>query len=337
MPYELPARFTKATFASYKPQTPSQAESLEEASRFVEDLKGIRKVKRTIARIRKTAPLPYKGVYLVGPVGTGKTHLLSAIFNALHPAVPCAFITASAFFRTTDTPDAFARKIASRYRVLCMDEIELDDPANEVRLVRTLKALDRASVMVVATSNVEPDKFLATAYGGDRFRRFLSEEFRRQYRVILVRGDDFRKRLPKLGYAWIGPSDETLPLLQSQRSKEAKPHRSFTFPELLRATVDLPHPVLMADLRQAEALYISGIEIQDTDQALRLLRVIDEIYLLPAPPTLYFTAETPPDRWFTPEQLHGILEKGIAEKFLRTVSRLQAMCHIQHIELLQAA
>lgn len=337
MPYDLPARFAKATFATYKPQTPSQAESLEEAKRFVEDLKHVRHLKRTLARIRKTAPLPYKGVYLVGPVGTGKTHLLSAVYNALHPAVPCAFMTAAVFFRTTDTPDAFARKIASRYRVLCMDEIELDDPANEVRLVRTLKALDRASVMVVATSNVEPDKFLATAYGGDRFRRFLSEEFRRQYHVILVRGDDFRKRQPKLGYAWIGPPEETRPMLDAQRRKEAKPHRTFTFRDLLRATVDLPHAVLMADLRVAEALYISDIRIEDTDQALRLLRVIDEIYLLPAPPTLYFTAETAPDRWFTPEQLHGVLEKGIAEKFLRTVSRLQAMCHIQHTELLEAA
>lgn len=337
MPYELPARFAKATFATYKPQTPSQAESLGEASRFVDDVLGVRKVKRTIARLRKTAPLPYKGVYLVGPVGTGKTHLLSAVYNALHPAVPCAFMTAASFFRTTDTPETFARKIASRFRVLCMDEIELDDPANEVRLVRTLKALDRASVLVVATSNVEPDKFLATAYGGDRFRRFLSEEFRKQYHVILVRGDDFRKRLPKLGYAWIGPSAETLPLLDAQCRKEAKPHRRFTFPDLLRATVDLPHAVLMADLREAEALYLTDIAISDTDQALRLLRVIDEIYLMPTPPTLYFTAEVAPDCWFTPEQLHGVLEKGIAEKFLRTVSRLQAMCHIQHLELLQAA
>jgi len=337
MPYELPARFAKATFASYKPQTPSQAQGLEEAAHFVGDLKRVRKIKRTLARIRKTAPLPYKGVYLVGPVGTGKTHLLSAIFNALHPGVPCAFLTASAFFRTTDTPDAFARKMAARYRVLCMDEIELDDPANEVRLVRTLKALDRASVMVVATSNVEPDKFLATAYGGDRFRRFLSEEFRRQYRVILVRGDDFRKRLPKVGYAWIGPSAIARPLLDAHRGREVKPHRSFTFRELLRATTDLPHTVLMADLREAEALYIADIAIQDTDQALRLLRLIDEIYLLPSPPTLYFTAEKAPETWFTPEQLHGVLEKGIAEKFLRTVSRLEAMCHIQHTELLQAA
>ena len=76
---------------------------------------------------------------------------------------------------------------------------------------------------------------------------------------------------------------------------------------------------------------VATVAIDGTDNALRLLRFVDDLYLLPTPPTLYFTSETPPEAWFTPETLHGTLEKGVAEKFSRTVSRLQALCALEEV------
>ena len=66
-----------------------------------------------------------------------------------------------------------------------------------------------------------------------------------------------------------------------------------------------------------------------TDDALRLLRLIDDLYLHPEPPTLYFTAPETPEAWLRPDAAHGSLEQGIAEKFTRTASRLYALCEVE--------
>ncbi len=152
------------------------------------------------------------GLYLVGPVGTGKTHLLASIFHALSTPVTdgarpvaCAYTHSSALFRAQEPPDAYAERVAARARVLCLDEVELDDPAGEVRLIAVLRALRERGVTLAATSNAEPDAFVSAEMSGrDRLERFISEEFAAQYHVVLVRGDDFRQGLEKEGRAWIG-------------------------------------------------------------------------------------------------------------------------------------
>jgi cell division protein ZapE len=55
------------------------------------------------------------------------------------------------------------------------------------------------------------------------------------------------------------------------------------------------------------------------------------LYLHEDAPTLYFTAERPPDAWFDPDR-HAGVARAVAEKFERTVSRLHALCRIQRIE-----
>ncbi|HYE57098.1 MAG TPA: AFG1/ZapE family ATPase, partial [Rhodothermales bacterium] len=237
-----PPRYAAARFDTYVPETPSQAEAARAVEAFARD---VRAHHHAGGLFRRRPPLPGHGLYLVGPAGTGKTHLLASAYHALVPAVPAGFLHASALFRTYETPEAFAAAFARRYRVLCLDEVEVDDPANEVRLVRTLKALDAHRVVVLATSNVEPARFLAATNGSDRFRRFLSE-FDRTFRIVVVEGPDYRQRQTRTGRAWIGPPEATGVALDAAFAADPRPKRRLTWPAFVQASTSTEHTRLVA-------------------------------------------------------------------------------------------
>jgi cell division protein ZapE len=330
-----PARFADATFASYRPETPQQAEAARAAQAFTERIR--RKHTRSwLDKLLGKDDGVRDGLYLVGPVGTGKTHLLTAIYKALtNPeagdAVPCAFTHSSDLFRSTETPVAYAHRIARQARVLLIDEVELDDPAGEVRLIGVLKALREDGVTVAATSNAEPDKFVSARFGRDRLERFINEEFRERYHVVFVEGEDYRKRLEKRGVAWIGPMHEARRRMREHAEQNPRATRWIDFPDLLRLTRDTERTRLAADLTTPDALYVHGIRIADTDDALRLLRVVDDLYTAEPQPALFLTAEKPPPAWFQPDGRAGI-EADVAEKFHRTASRIAAMCETVRLE-----
>lgn len=332
-----PARYDAARFAAYSPQNESQADALHQARQFVRLVRvryarpgwfGLRPRERTGLR---------GGIYLVGPVGTGKTHLLAAIHHALvTPVTPgatpvaCAYTHSSALFRATETPEAYAERVAEIARVLCIDEVELDDPAGEVRLIGVLKALRERRVTVAATSNAEPDAFVSAAIAKDRLARFIAEEFEREYHVVPVRGADFRQNLARDGRAWVGPPERTRAAMQAAFDAAPAPKRWLSFADFLALTATVERRRLSAELGANRALFLDGITVGSTDDALRLLRVADDLYGLPEPPTLYFTSETAPSDWFRAEATAGV-ERAIAEKFARTTSRLTALAAVERV------
>ena len=264
-------------------------------------------------------------------MGTGKTHLLASLYHALHPTVPCAFLHSKELFRATEHPEAYARRLAARHRVLLLDEVELDDPANEVRLILVLKTLAKLGVTVAATSNAEPERFVSAQFGRDRLERFISEEFRRQYHVVFVGGEDYRRRLAKPGVGWIGPHEAADAALRRHFEKAPEPKRLLSTPELLRLATDTERTALASELLRNERLYLADVAVTDTDDALRLLRVVDDLYTADAPPALFFSSEVLPDAWFTAAEAHAGLEAAIAEKFERAVSRIHAMCRMERV------
>lgn len=326
-----PDRFAGATFETYVPQTPSQAEALRTARSFAHQLREPAPLWRRLPRWLRPGDDPIQGLYFVGPVGTGKTHLLAALYHALHPDVPCGFMHSSTLYRTTTPPLRFADQIADQFDALCLDEVEIDDPANEMRLVQLLRRLDARDVAVLATSNVAPDRFISTRVGPNRFERFLSTEFQQRYKMVVVRGDDYRRQHrvgDAYGKGWIGPAEQTRPVIRRTYRQDERPAKWWTFDAFREASRTTAHPQLMETINRHSSLYLADIALHDTDDALRLLRVIDDLYTDPEAPMLYFTAETPPSAWF--EATAGIAG-DIAEKFRRTVSRIHAMCTIERL------
>lgn len=329
----LPERFRDATFESYEPQTPSQAEALRVVREFVAEFRRTPSwAERLTALLGATDERLPQGLYLVGPAGTGKTHLLAAVCNALMPEVTCAFLHSSTLFRQTEPPEAFAHRLADQHEICCLDEVEIDDPANEMRLAGVMKTLAARDIPLLATSNVAPEEYLATQLGDGRVQRFLRTEVREAYRVVGVRGDDYRRTraVERAGRGWVGPPDATRRAMRQAQADARGAARWWTFADLRRATTETAHTDLIDDLVGLDHLFIEGVAITDTDDAFRLLRVVDALYLHEDAPTLHFTAVRPPDDWFDPDR-HAGLARAVAEKFDRTVSRLHALCQIRAV------
>lgn len=334
----LPDRFRDATFDTYEAGTAGQAAALHAAQQFVaENRRPPSRVASWTASLKHllgidTTSIP-KGLYLVGPAGTGKTHLLAAAYNALTPEVPCAFLHSSTLFRQTEPPQAVADQLADRAAVCCLDEVEIDDPANEMRLAGMMNALTDRGVPLLATSNVEPGEHLSRQFSGGRFQRFLRTEFRGQYQIVSVGGADYRRTqsVQQSGAGWIGPHAPTRRAMQHAQADASGTTRWWSFAELRRATTETAHPALIDDLTGLDHLFVENIAIETTDDAFRLLRVVDALYLHAEAPALYFTARRPPDGWFAPDRHRGVAQ-AVAEKFSRTVSRLHALCALQHVD-----
>ena len=328
-----PQRFAGASFSNYNPQSPSQAAALEAARQAASAIRSRRTYRERLSRwLGLQQNRDCNGLYFVGPVGTGKTHLLASMYHSLHPEVPCAYVHASHLFRMRTPPRAFAEELAARFRVLCLDEMEIDDPANEARLVQVLQMLEARRVTLLATSNVKPENYLSTQVGNHRFQRFLQEEFQERYKIVLVGGADYRHRLDSTGQAWIGPPEATRPAMQAVFQQDDHAEKSWwPFEELMQAATHTEHTRLVRQLADQDSLYLADVALQGSDNALRLLRLMDDLYMLADPPTLYFTSEQSPSTWLERQKAGAGLAKGVADKFSRTTSRLSALCDMKHV------
>ena len=120
-----------------------------------------------------------RGVYLWGGVGRGKTCLMDLFYNS----APTRRKTRLHFYRfmqtvhhelkkirnTRDPLVRIGRNFAKRCRLLCLDEFQVTDIGDAVILAKLLKTLLDEHVVLVMTSNTQPNDLYRGGLQRDRF------------------------------------------------------------------------------------------------------------------------------------------------------------------------
>ncbi|HVK42393.1 MAG TPA: cell division protein ZapE [Phenylobacterium sp.] len=185
-------------------------------------------------------PEAQRGVYLVGPVGRGKSMLMD-LFFATAPVEKKRRVHFHVFMgeihRLIDAwrkGDAAARKarfgqakgddpippladvVAGEARLLCFDEFQVTDIADAMILGRLFEALFARGVTLVATSNRIPDQLYKDGINRQLFMPFILLLESRVEVVSVAGPHDYRLDRLRAAGTWFAPNDP-----DNQRSFEA--------------------------------------------------------------------------------------------------------------------
>ncbi|WP_426141827.1 cell division protein ZapE [Pseudomonas sp. DWP3-1-2] len=142
-----------------------------------------------------------KGVYLWGPVGRGKTWLMDRFFDSL--TVPARRQHFHHFMRwvhkrmfelmgTAKPLQVLARELARDVRVLCFDELFVNDIGDAVILGGLLQVMFEEGVVLVCTSNQPPDELYSHGHNRERFLPAIAAIDRYMNVVTVDGGEDHR-------------------------------------------------------------------------------------------------------------------------------------------------
>src|SRR5436190_16546493 len=211
---------------------PAQAAALEPLIRLELELNGDPEEGGILAMLRRRSVQSRpKGVYLIGPVGRGKSMLMDLFYE--HVDVPKKRRTHFHVFmgevhRLIDSwrkSDRAARKatfdqhkgddpippvadvVAEQARLLCFDEFQVTDIADAMILGRLFTALFDRGVTLVATSNRLPDELYKNGINRQLFLPFI-ELLKSKAEVVTIAGPhDYRLDRLRAAGTWYSPID----------------------------------------------------------------------------------------------------------------------------------
>lgn len=147
------------------------------------------------------------GVYLWGPVGRGKTWLMDQFYQSLR--VPArrqhfhhfmGWVHQRSFQLTGihDPLQALARELAREVRVLCFDELFVNDIGDAIILGRLFRVMFDEGVVMVCTSNQPPDQLYAGGFNRERFLPGIAA-IKQHMQVVAVDGAEDHRLHPGTG------------------------------------------------------------------------------------------------------------------------------------------
>ena len=182
----------------------AQERAVERLQRLYDEWRAYKSKRRTrLHRLLRHPALP-RGLYLWGGVGRGKSFLMDSFFACV-PLVRKQRVHFHHFMRDVhrelDTLkgqpnplDALARRLAARWRLICFDELHVNDVADAMILGRLLERTMDLGVVYCMTSNYRPGELYKDGLKRDDFLatiRFLQQHLD----VIEVDGGiDYRRR-----------------------------------------------------------------------------------------------------------------------------------------------
>ena len=308
-----PRRFAGVRFETYvpNPEHSSQQHALDEMRRFAASFVAAPAARRGLFRKKEaTAAVGAPGRYLDGGFGVGKTHLLASLWHAA-PS-PKAYLT---FEELTAIVGFLGMEAAVRtfsgFRLICIDEFELDDVANTLMVVSFLRGVLPSGVRIAATSNAIPDRLGEGRFNADDFTREIAA-IASAFDVFRIDGPDYRAKSRV--------SAETLSVAEVEAVLAATDAVAVDPFEPLMAHLRKVHPVQFRALIEGlDSVVVQGLQpITNQGDALLFVQLIDEIY----DAELTFAATGCGVHELFPETYrHG----GFRKKYGRCESRLASM------------
>lgn len=301
---------------------------------------------------------PPHGVYMHGGVGRGKSMLMDMFYDCLPNDIPKRRVHFHVFMievhdyihaRRDDEGiregvDAalplLAQRIAERSRVLCFDEFHVVDVADAMILGRLFRCLFELGVVVVSTSNWEPDRLYEGGLQRERFLPFIVLLKEKQEIIHLDSPHDYRTQFLTEEGSYFSPlgkeaakhadnvfaklTDGASPCSEVLHVKgreilvdaTAKGVARFHFDALCKQPLGAEDYLEVA--RHYHTVFLENIPIlkkSNRNEAKRLMNLIDVLYENKI--NLIITADAPPEALYRGDH-H-------AYEFERTVSRLQEM------------
>ena len=339
-----------------------QLRVLEELQRLFEELEDYRqyrqgKLNRLVTNLG-AGRKPPRGMYIWGGVGRGKSLMMDAFFKVsrhrrkrrvhFHEFMREIHGRMRALSGQEDPLDTIATEIARELRLLAFDEFHVSDIADAMILARLLELLIDKGVVLVMTSNYQPDDLYPNGLQRARFLEAI-EVLKRDLDVVPLGGtvDHRRRLLDSLGvyYMPVGEAADA----QLARFFEAMTKATYTsagsieiggrsmpfirrakgviwfdFAELFekpRSQVDFLeiasayHTVLISGVRRMSAA--------QSDVVRRFTWLVDVFYDQRV--KLVLTADAPPEELLTSGDPTDAAARMVQREFARTASRLREM------------
>ncbi|HEU4515365.1 MAG TPA: cell division protein ZapE [Nocardioidaceae bacterium] len=306
-----PPRFADVSFDSYKPDPdqPSQQEAVDVLRAFAEQLQ--QPVRKKGLFRKASEPAGPGGVYLDGGYGVGKTHLLASLWHAAPgPKLFATFVELTHLVGALGFHEAVAG--LSSYRLVCVDEFELDDPGDTVLVSTLLRNLREAGVRLAATSNTLPGKLGEGRFATADFMREI-QGLADSFESVRIDGEDYRHRgLPKAPDA--SPAEEVRRRAEQEEGASLDDFGALT--KHLAAVHPSKYGALLDGVRLACLEDVHTVA--DQAVALRLVVLADRMYDRDLP---VVASGVSMDEIFAPELLEG----GYRKKYYRAISRLDAL------------
>lgn len=184
---------------------PSQLRAVERLQQLFEEWSAYKARRSTaLKRLVVRPPLP-RGVYLWGSVGRGKSFLMDSFYLCL-PLVRKRRVHFHHFMRDVhreldelkgreDPLAALAERIAKRYRLICFDELQVNDIADAMIIGRLLGRTMDLGVVVCMTSNYHPDELYKDGLKRENFLPVIALLKERLDVLHVDNGVDYRQRM----------------------------------------------------------------------------------------------------------------------------------------------
>ena len=182
----------------------AQFRAVERLQQLYEEWTDYKQKRRSALRRLVVRPALPRGVYLWGAVGRGKSFLMDSFYSCL-PLVRKKRVHFHDFMRDVhreledlkgqeDPLTALAGRLALRYRLICFDEMHVNDIADAMILGRLLKRTMDLGVVYCMTSNYAPDDLYKDGLRRDHFMPTIALLKERLDIIQVDSGIDYRRR-----------------------------------------------------------------------------------------------------------------------------------------------